>query len=116
MSLDQITPVLLTYDEEENISRTLDRLGWARDIVVVDSFSTDATVYNARSRPRVRLFQRIFDDHAQQWNYAIQETNIKTEWILALDADYFLTDEFIEELAKLAPDADVNSYWVSFTY
>jgi glycosyltransferase involved in cell wall biosynthesis len=116
MSLNQITPVLLTYDEEANIGRTLDRLGWARDIVVVDSFSTDGTVYIARTRPCVRLFQRIFDNHAQQWNYAIQETNINTEWILALDADYFLTDDFIQELVKLAPEPDINSYCASFTY
>ena len=37
----QIIPVLLTYNEEQNISRTLSHLAWAKDIVVVDSGSTD---------------------------------------------------------------------------
>jgi glycosyltransferase involved in cell wall biosynthesis len=42
--LDQITPVLLAYNEEQNISRTLSHLAWAKDIVVVDSASTDGTL------------------------------------------------------------------------
>ena len=42
--LDQITPLILTYNEEANISRTLTGLSWARRIVVIDSFSTDATL------------------------------------------------------------------------
>jgi glycosyltransferase involved in cell wall biosynthesis len=114
--LEQITPVLLTYNEEENIGRTLERLSWASDIVVVDSYSTDETVAIARSRPQVRLFQRIFDSHAQQWNFAIQDSGIKTEWILALDADYILTDDFIDELTGLRPDADINGCLAAFRY
>jgi glycosyltransferase involved in cell wall biosynthesis len=116
MMLDQITPVLLTYNEEENIGRTLARLDWACDIVVVDSYSTDETVAIARGRPHVRLLQRAFDSHARQWNFAIQDSGIKTEWILALDADYVLTDEFVDELARLRPDADVNGYFTAFRY
>ena len=72
--LEQITPVLLTYNEEENIGRTLGQLGWASDVVVVDSYSTDNTVEIARSRIQVRLFQRTFDTHAQQWNFAVQNS------------------------------------------
>ena len=47
--LDQITPLILTYNEAPNIGRTLEQLTWARDIVVVDSFSTDDTVEIASS-------------------------------------------------------------------
>ena len=114
--LDQITPVLLTYNEEMNIGRTLERLGWASDVVVVDSHSTDETGTIARSKPYVRLIQRVFDSHARQWNFALHESGIKSEWVLALDADYFLTDEFIGELAQLRPDTDVNGYFAAFRY
>ena len=41
---DQITALILTYNEAPNIGRILERLDWARDIVVVDSFSDDDTV------------------------------------------------------------------------
>jgi glycosyltransferase involved in cell wall biosynthesis len=114
--LEQITPVLLTYNEEENIGRTLARLSWASDIVVVDSYSTDKTVAIAQKNSHVRLFQRAFDGHAQQWNFAIHEFGINTEWILALDADYVLTDQLLEELARLRPEPDINGYSAGFQY
>ena len=59
--LEHITPVVLTYNEEENVGRTLRRLSWASDIVVLDSFSSDNTVAIARNCPQVRVFQRTFD-------------------------------------------------------
>ena len=114
--LEQITPVILTFNEEANIARTLARLNWARDIVVVDSHSTDATVPILSQQGRVRLFQRAFDSHARQWNFAIGETNIATEWFLALDADYVLTEDLIAELAALRPDRSINGYSAGFRY
>jgi glycosyltransferase involved in cell wall biosynthesis len=114
--LDDITPVLLTYNEEANIGRSLDRLGWADKVVVVDSFSTDNTVAIASSRSNVRLFQHAFESHSQQWNFAIQNTEIKTDWILALDADFILTDEFVEELIQFKPSRDINGYFSAFVY
>ena len=65
--LDQITPVLLTYNEEENIGRTLPRLRWAKDIVVVDSGSTDGTLNILTAFPNLRVFKRRFGAHAKQW-------------------------------------------------
>jgi glycosyltransferase involved in cell wall biosynthesis len=114
--LDQITPVILTYNEENNIARALDRLRWARDVVVVDSFSTDKTVSLINSFPNVRLFQRAFDSHARQWNYAAKETGISTEWVLTLDADYYVTDEFIREVSELTPSNDIDGYTAAFRY
>lgn len=114
--LEQITPVILTFNEEANIGRTLDRLTWARDIVIVDSFSTDATVAIASRYGQVRLFRRAFAGHAQQWNFAIGATNIATEWFLALDADYVLSDELVAEMAELGPGTDVNGYAAGFRY
>lgn len=114
--LEQITPVILTFNEEANIARTLARLHWARDIVVVDSHSTDATVAILAQYREVRLFQRAFDSHARQWNFAIDETDIATDWFLALDADYVLTEELIAELAALQPGRNINGYSAGFRY
>jgi glycosyltransferase involved in cell wall biosynthesis len=114
--LDQITPVILTYNEAANIGRTLGKLQWARDIVVVDSMSTDATAELVGAMPAARLFKRPFDSHAAQWTYALTETEVETEWVLALDADYVLTDEFIAEMAALAPGPDVAGYSAKFRY
>jgi glycosyltransferase involved in cell wall biosynthesis len=114
--LDRITPVILTFDEAPNIGRVLDRLTWARDIVVVDSNSTDGTQAICAQHPNVRLFTRPFDNHADQWNFAIAETEIRADWILALDADFILTEAVVAELAALAPPDSVAGYWLSFRY
>src|ERR1700759_5854458 len=95
--LDQITPVLLTYYEEENISRTLSHLAWAKDIVVVDSGSTDGTLPALTRFPNVRVFSRRFDTHGQQWRYAVEETSIRTNWLLRLDADYQVSNALVAE-------------------
>ena len=82
--IQQVTPLILTFNEAPNIARTLDRLSWAGDVVVVDSFSTDETGAILARFPNVRVFQRAFDTHAQQWNFALGETGIATPWIVAL--------------------------------
>lgn len=114
--LSDITPLILTYNEAANLRRTLESLTWAREIVVLDSFSDDATLTIAAQFPHVRLVQRKFDTHAQQWNYGLQETGITTAWVLALDADYQLTPELVAELQNLSPAASTGGYRARFRY
>jgi len=114
--LNQITPLLLTYNEAPNIGRTLDKLSWARDIVVVDSLSSDETGAMLSRYPNVRVFERAFTTHAEQWNFGLEQTGITTDWVLALDADFVLTDDAVRELAALAPPQAVSGYRASFTY
>ncbi len=112
----EITPVLLTYNEEANVERTLQRLSWAQDIVVVDSFSRDATLSILKKFPRVRIFQRAFDTHEAQWNFALMRTAVKTPWVLALDADHALSEELVRELRAVELEARICGYRASFIY
>lgn len=114
--LDQITPVILTWNEAPNIGRNLDRLGWAREIVVLDSGSDDETAAIAGRYPNVRWLSRPFDSHERQWTYAVQETGIVTPWVLRLDADYIVPRTTIEEIASLAPSDDIGGYRTVFDY
>ena len=114
--LSQITPVILTFNEEANIGRCLANLDWASDIVVVDSHSTDRTREICAANPRVRLFERAFDSHAGQWTYAAKETGVTTPWVLALDCDYMVTPQARAEMAALPAEPAVNAYWFSFRY
>ncbi|MDQ6971041.1 MAG: glycosyltransferase family 2 protein, partial [Mariprofundaceae bacterium] len=114
--IERITPVILTYNEEANIRRTLEALHWASDIVVVDSFSTDRTLDILAAFANARVFQRQFDKHAKQWNYAISETDIQTEWVLALDADYVVTPPLLDELKQLEALPDIAGYRADFRY
>jgi hypothetical protein len=114
--LDQITPLILTYNEAPNIARTLDSLRWASEVVVVDSFSTDDTAQIAASFPNVRVIQRAFDCHRNQWEFGLKETGIDTLWVLALDADYIINADFMTELRNLEPARETVGYRARFIY
>ena len=93
-----VTPVILTFNEEPNIGRTLDSLRWAGEVVVVDSGSTDRTREIAAGYANVRWLERSFDTHGRQWTYAIKDTGIASRYVLALDADYVVPAAFVNEL------------------
>jgi glycosyltransferase involved in cell wall biosynthesis len=114
--LHQITPLILTYNEAPNIVRTLDSLRWANEIVVVDSFSTDDTAQLAASFSNVRLVQRAFDNHRNQWEFGLKRTGITSEWVLALDADYIVTTALIDEIRNLTPPEETAGYRAKFIY
>lgn len=114
--LDRITPLILTLNEAPNIARTLARLHWAREVVVVDSFSADETCEIVRRFPNARLVHRTFTTHAEQWNFGLQQAGISSEWVLALDADFIIPDRLAREVQSLQPPADVAGYQVNFIY
>src|ERR1700674_1068071 len=115
MTLDEITPLILTLDEAPNIARCLASLQWAKSVLIVDSFSRDDTEQVAHAcHPNVEIRQRRFDTHAAQWNFGLDQ--IVTPWVLALDADYELSPEIIQELERMSPDDEISGYEAGFTY
>ncbi len=115
MDLSQITPLILTFNEKENIARSLSPLSWAAEVLIVDSGSTDGTLELARSAHlKVRTVTRAFDSFAAQCNFGL--TQIATEWVLSMDADYILTPELVDEISALESAPDVAGYSVEFRY
>ena len=114
LNLSAITPLILTFNEEANIERTLAALDWASQIVVIDSQSADGTAAILRRHSVVQTFSRRFDNHTSQWNFGLEK--VETEWVLALDADYVLSETLVTELRALSPRAEVNAYFTSFVY
>ncbi len=114
MMLDKITPLILTYNEEANVERLLAGLHWAARIIVIDSGSIDATLSMLAADPRVVVHHRPFDNHWNQWAFALDQCD--DGWILRLDADYFVTQALVDEMAALRPDADVAAYRIAFGY
>jgi glycosyltransferase involved in cell wall biosynthesis len=112
--LDQITPLVITANEAANIGRTLSKLLWATRIVVVDSGSTDETLELLRRHPQVEVIQHPFADFASQCNFGL--AHIHSPWVLSLDADYELSDEFVCELKSLAPNDNISGFQAGFVY
>lgn len=114
--LGQVTPIVLTFNEEPNIDRCLKRVTAFREVLVIDSGSTDRTLEIVACYPNARVITRPFDSFSGQWNYAIREGGVTTEWVLAMDADYMLSDAFLRNLSALAPKDDQLAYRVAFEY
>lgn len=111
-SLRLITPVILTLDEAPNIGRTLQQLQWAQRIVVVDSGSRDGTIDILSSFTNVDVIFRRFDTHRQQWNFALRQA--RTDWVLALDADYYIPAELVTEIEDIPNDTALNGFFAPF--
>ncbi len=93
-----LTALIITYNEENNISALIEDLKFADEIIIVDSYSTDNTVKIAQSYPNTKIVQHTFENYAAQRNFAIGlATN---PWILFLDADERLTPALKEEIIQ----------------
>src|ERR1700682_1764332 len=107
--MDDLSALVLTFNERENIARTLTALAWAKRVMIVDSGSTDGTIDLARkTRPDGGVVHRAFDTHAQQWNFGLDQ--LPTLWVLALDADYQLSESLVEEIQQLNPGEVISGY------
>jgi glycosyltransferase involved in cell wall biosynthesis len=98
VALSDITPFILTYNEEPNLERCLESVAWASQILVLDSCSTDGTAAIVARYPQARFVQRPFDCHSAQANFGLGL--IGTSWVLSLDADYVLSPGLQASLAN----------------
>lgn len=111
---DILQALILTKDEEPNLERVLDKLRWLEKVVILDSFSTDRTIEIADSFPNTEVHYRAFDTHATQWNYGL--SLLTGKWVLSLDADYVLPDDFIEEIKSKIGDEKYSAYLTDFKF
>jgi glycosyltransferase involved in cell wall biosynthesis len=111
---DQLTVMILTYNEEANIARTLDAIKWAERILIIDSGSTDTTLAIVARFPQACVVTRKFDSFADQCNFGL--TRVQTPWVLSLDADYELSAELGREIFRLEPPDDIAGYRAAFVY
>jgi len=112
MQIDSITPLILTFNEQENLRETLAGLKWAKQILIVDSGSSDDTLLIASEFPSVVVVHRKFDHFADQCNFGLSK--IETPWVLSLDADYVCSESMADELMHL--DAQADGYRAMFQY
>jgi len=107
-----LTAIILTKNEEQNIATCIGRLkGFAMRIVVVDSGSTDRTLEIARDLGADIYTHEPYGDYASQFNWGIENTGIDTEWIMRVDADEYWTGELCAEVEGLLTEHahdDVN--------
>lgn len=106
-----ISSIILTQNEVSNIERCISSLEWCREVIVVDSGSTDGTLELAKA-----LGARVYThtqkppyQAAKQRNWAIDNTNAVGEWILFVDADETIPPDLAVEIQRICTSND-NTY------
>jgi glycosyltransferase involved in cell wall biosynthesis len=106
--MNKLSAVIITFNEEENIGACIDSVqGIADEIVVVDSFSTDATSHIAESKG-AKVILHPFAGHIEQKNWALQQSS--NNFVLSLDADEQLSKELLESIRKAKIDFASDGY------
>ena len=96
-----ISIIILTFNEELHIRRCIENVApLARDVFVVDCFSTDTTVEIADECGASVVQNPWPGAQALQFNWALDHLPIRTKWVLRLDADEYLSSELIEEITS----------------
>ena len=109
-----ISVIILTYNEEKHIERAIKSiLYFANEIFIVDSYSTDGTVEIAESLG-AKVYKNKWINYATQFNWALENLPIKTEWVMRLDADEIVTPELAKEIKERLPslEKDITGIYV----
>ena len=106
----KISALAITLNEAHNIESYIKSLWFADEIVIVDSFSSDATVALAEQHPKVTIHQRAFDNFSAQKNFAISKA--KNDWVTFFDLDEEVTDALSQEIVTALKNPTAIAYLV----
>ena len=99
-----LSVITLAHNEAIHIARAIRSVsGIASQVFVVDAFSTDGTVEIARAAG-AHVVQHEFVNYARQFQWALDNLPIETEWVMRLDADEAITPELAAEIERRLPE------------
>lgn len=103
-----VSVIILTYNEELHIRRCIENVSsFAKEIFIIDSFSTDRTIEIAQEFSNVSVLQNKWENqYAKQFNWGLEHAPITAKWVLRLDADEYLLPELIAEMEEKLPTID----------
>ena len=102
----KLAAIVLTLNEEKHIERCITRLrGVTNKIYVIDAYSSDATV-NIAQNFGATILQNEWKNHANLFNWALQNIDDDIDWVIRVDADEYLSDTLKKEIIKRLPKID----------
>jgi glycosyltransferase involved in cell wall biosynthesis len=102
-----ISVIILTKNEALNLPACLQSVAWSDDVHVLDSGSTDNTIEIAHHHGAF-VATNPFESFAKQRNFALEHLLLRYKWILFLDADEVVTDQFRNALFDAVSNAGEN--------
>lgn len=95
-----IAVILITRNEAENLVGALENVrGFASEVWVLDSYSTDDTVGVAIAHG-AQVAQRSFRGFGDQWNFALEHLPVRAAWTMKLDPDERLSSNLKASIAE----------------
>lgn len=107
-----ISAIVITYNEENNLDKSLESINWIDEIIVIDSYSDDQTVNIAKKYTGKIFYKKFEDNFSDQRNFALQKVSHKSKWILVLDADESLSNRSRPIIEKLIQLKQFDGYWL----
>ncbi|HBW30538.1 glycosyltransferase family 2 protein [Nostoc sp. PCC 7120 = FACHB-418] len=112
--------MILTKNEVCNLERCINSLQWCQEIIVVDSGSTDGTIQLAEALG-IKVFTHIQPPPfkiSEQRNWALENCQLKSEWVLFLDADEIIPPDLAAEIQRIcsANNQEYNAYELPARY
>ncbi|MDF4202428.1 glycosyltransferase family 2 protein [Maribacter sp. SA7] len=107
---EQLTALVITYNEMGYIEKCIESVSFADEIIVVDSFSTDGTYEYLKEHPKVKVIQNPFENFTAQKSFALKQA--KNDWVLFLDADEIVSDALQNEITEtVSSDTEIAAFW-----
>ncbi|WP_242923682.1 glycosyltransferase family 2 protein [Pontibacter liquoris] len=106
-----VSAIIICKNEEKNIAAAIESLLWADQVLVIDSFSTDATLEIAARYP-VKIQQHAFENYSRQRNWALAQAT--HNWVLMLDADERIPAGLQQELQQLLTGSPTHAAYRIF--
>lgn len=101
-------------NEEANISACLERLGRFDEVFLIDSQSTDRTARIAEEFGATVLQFSWDGGYPKKRNWFLLNGFTRKPWVLFLDADEYVSDEFCDELERATADDGIAGYWIDY--
>ena len=111
-SVQKISALIITLNEEIHMRELLTDLSFADEVIIIDSFSTDATKKISESFANVKFIEHKFENYTKQRNFAIDQA--KNNWILFIDADERLTPELKQEIIETVDQENTCSAYLFY--
>ena len=116
-SILDLTIAIPVKNEEKNLPGCLDAIGtnFAKNIVIIDSGSTDSTLSIARERGIEVIDFKWNGEFPKKRNWYLRNYTPNTGWVMFLDADEFITEEFKKEVCQELSNGNCVGYWLNYT-
>ena len=113
--MSNITIVIPVKNEAKNLPRCIEAVRSIGPVVVVDSGSTDETQAVAKAAGAEVLDFEWDGQFPKKRNWTLRNYSFKTEWVLFLDADEFVSPAFIQEVQTAIQSTAHVGFWLNFS-